>query len=203
MAYLKHHFSTSQNDLSGLGVTERQPILRTVNTPVELLEVRQLREDAYRAIYPSINVYRDSYDHSAIIFYSRDQDGKMQSTARLVVDGLHGLPEDPYFPQQVTEYRRQGKRLMEFGRFVIQQGNVRLLKSYYRTFYETAKQQQTDIILIALKPKDINFHQRVTGATLLSPDIGVSYGGRTPLACVAWNIERTCPRFFRWAGAER
>lgn len=177
--------------------------LQVVTNQQELNEVRELRAAEYKIIYPSIDVHNDNYDYSAIIFYARDQLGEVSSTARLVVDGEEGLPEDSYFPPEVSEYRRQRKRLMEFGRFVIHEGTYQLLKAYYRAFYDTAKQLKTDIILIAVKPKDIDFHLRLTGAKLLSTDIGVTYGGENSLACVAWEIENTAARFFDWVGGEK
>lgn len=177
--------------------------LKVVTNQQELYEVRELRAAEYKVIYPSIDVHNDIYDYSSIIFYARDQFGQVSSTARLVVDGQEGLPEDRYFPPEVSEYRHQSKRLMEFGRFVIHGGTYQLLKAYYRALYDTAKQLKTDIILIAVKPKDIDFHQRLTGAKLLSTDIGVTYGGDNYLACVAWEIDDTATRFFDWVGGEK
>lgn len=174
--------------------------LQIVSNPKELKEVRQLREIEYKKIYPAINVYNDKYDQSAIIMYTRNQQKQVTSTARLVRDGIQGLPEDLYFPPQVAEYRHQGLSLMELGRFIIHNGNRQLLKTYYQDFYNTAINLDVDIILMAMKPKDVALHQRIMGAQLLATNMGVTYGGHYNLSCVAWEIQNTHARFFDWTG---
>ncbi|MBU0499552.1 MAG: hypothetical protein KJ558_06895 [Gammaproteobacteria bacterium] len=174
--------------------------LQMVTSLEELNEVRALRAAEYKAIYPSIDVYADDYDDTAIVFYTRDSQGQVNSTARLAIDGPLGLPEDSYFPPEVAEFRRQGKRLEELGRFVIRNGSPSLLKAYYSAFYRTAVTLKADFVLMAMKPKDVTLHQRLMGARLLSPDIGASYGGPYSLACVAWEIAQTKPGFFDWVG---
>lgn len=174
--------------------------LRMVTDHEELYEVRELRAAEYKAVYPSIDVHADDFDDAAIVFYTRDGQGQVNSTARLVIDGPLGLPEDRFFPPEVAEYRREGKRLEELGRFIIRDGNRSLLKTYYQTFYLVSEALKVDVVLMAMKPKDVALHQRVMGARLLSPNIGVSYGGPYSLACVAWEIAQTKPRFFDWVG---
>jgi len=177
--------------------------IQVVTNQSELNEVRELRALEYKTHYPSINVHNDIYDASAIIYYSRNQHGHVNSTARLVIDGASGLPEDKFFPPRVTEYRYQDKYLMELGRFIIRDSSPPLLKAYYKAFYDTALAHMVDVILMAMKPKDVSFHQRLIGAELLSSDINVTYGGAYSLTCVAWEISKTKPRFFDWIGGEK
>lgn len=179
------------------------PPLQIVSTAAQLHEVRELRAARYRSIYPSIDVHADPYDETAVILFSRDGQGLVNGSARLVMDRELGLPEDAYFPPKVTEYRQSGLALMELGRFVIRGGGASLLKTYYRGFYEVATALGVDVILMAMKPKDVALHRHLMGAELLAENMGVSYGGPYSLACVAWNLARTHTRFFDWIGGVR
>lgn len=181
-------------------VADQEASIKVVSSHLELHEVRELRAAKYRQIYPSIDVHQDLYDEQAIILYGQDNFGRTNSTARLVKDGPLGLPEDQFFPPEIDEYRRNGKSLLELGRFIIDEGDVQLLKDYYRAFYNTAKSLHADMIIMAMKPKDVRLHQRLIGAELLEADMGVSYGGAVSLSCVSWDIANTKDRFFQWIG---
>lgn len=174
------------------------PPLEVVTHRDELLAVNQLREATYRTIYPSIDVYDDPHDTSAIIFFARDTSARIHSTARLVIDGALGLPEDPFFPSEVAALRKGGARLMELGRFIIQEGSASLLKSYYKAFFDAAVANAIDVILMAMKPHHVGLHRRLMGARVLADDMGLSYGGSESLVCVAWTLANTPQRFFDW-----
>jgi hypothetical protein len=170
-------------------------------TEKEKKEISELRRETYKTWYPDIkNFDTDPYDKSAHIIFSRDEELKVNSTARLVMDGMFGLPEDAYFPPEVMEYRKQGLRLMELGRFIIKGGDKRLLKKYYQAFYALANAEKVGVILMAMKQKDIAFHQHLIGIKVLSADMNLTYGGKHKLACVSWEITNTKARFFKWTG---
>ena len=176
------------------------PPLQIVSTDAQLHEVRELRAARYRSIYPSIDVHADPFDKTALILFSRDAQGGVNGSARLAMDRELGLPEDAYFPSEVKEYRQSGLSLMELGRFVIRDGDTDLLKIYYRGFYEVATALGVDVILMAMKPKDVSLHRRLMGAELLAGDMSLTYGGPYSLACMAWHLTRTDSRFFAWIG---
>ena len=184
-------------------VVASQPDIERVQDEETLRQVRALRRRAYRRVYPAIDVDEDAYDAAALVLFARSVDGRIGSTARLVIDGPLGLPEDAWFPPRVAAWRREGVRLMELGRFVVEDGGPSLLKAYYRAFYTAAKQHRVDIVLMAMKPKDVSLHQRLMGARLLESDMGVSYGGATSLACMAWELQSTTAHFFQWSGARQ
>ncbi|MEJ1378977.1 MAG: hypothetical protein RPU32_13570 [Candidatus Sedimenticola sp. (ex Thyasira tokunagai)] len=191
-----------EKNIPNLIISPIPPPIQVVENHEELQKVRELRAAVYQKIYPALDVHDDPHDESAVILYSEDCNGRLISTARLAVDGAIGLPEDSYFPPEVNNYRRQGKCLLELGRLINQGGDKQLLKAYFWAIYNTAQDLEGDVILMAIKPKDISFYQRL-GATLLAADMGVTYGGKHTLACLAWEIKHTKKFFFDWAGGEK
>lgn len=176
--------------------------IKIIQTSKELHEVYTLWQKTYRSIYPDFKLSRDDpYNHQAYILYTRNEKGIMNSSARLAIDSPSlGLPEDNYFPLQVNNYRKHEYKLIEFGRFIIQDGNVALLKTYYKSIFHIAKEEKVDIILMAMKQKDVAFHRNLIGANLLSQDIHLPHGGKDKMSCVSWEIKKTKARFFRWVG---
>jgi hypothetical protein len=167
-----------------------------VSTDITTLrEIRLLRKCEYKKIYPKMDLDNDSLDNSAIILYTRNKKGQITSTARLAF-GPDGFCEEEY----LREYRKQGKRLMEFGRFVIKKGNGPLLRAYYSSILTLASNLRYDAIVMAMQPRHIEFHRRVVGVKVVEPDMGITFGGPCRLACVVWEIEATKPIFFKWLG---
>lgn len=162
-------------------------------------EVRCLRKDAYKDIYPEMDLDNDMLDNHAITLYTRNERGEMNSTARLTLDGPGGLPEDQF----LSSYRKEKKRLIEWGRFIIVDGNISLLKKYYESVFSIATNLNCDSIVMAMKPKDIPFHERLTGVNIVKKDMKITYGGPYSLACVVWDITDTKDAFFNWIGAEK
>lgn len=167
----------------------------SVDSPT-LNEIRKLRKKEYRDIYPTMDLDNDVLDESALTLYTRNNRGEINSTARLAVDGPHGFPEDDF----LEDYREQGKRMVEWGRFIIVGHDRKLLRSYYRTVFNLALNLNVDAIVMAMKPKDIKLHKRLVGLKTICPDMGINYGGPHSLACVVWEIEKTKKRFFKWIG---
>lgn len=188
--------------LTHLEVEEQlTPPLRVVKNSKELYGVRELWRTTYEDIYPGVSgFHQDPFDQQAHILFTKNAYQEVKSTARLVVDNPIGLPEDKYFPPEANMYREMGYKLMEFGRFVIHEGTRDLLKAYYRSVFEVAVAEEVDVIMMAMKQKDVAFHRNLIGAYLLSPDMHVPYAKPYKLACMAWEINNTKERFFRWTG---
>ena len=111
--------------------------LSLVNSLEQLKRVNQFRKQWYPKLYPNIALDNDSFDDYARILFSEDNQGHVNSTARLVIDSKVGLPEDDLFPPEIEQYRQEGKKMMGIGRFIIEKGDLQLLKSYYLAFYPT------------------------------------------------------------------
>jgi len=160
-------------------------------------EIKRFRKSRYKDIYPDMDLDNDVLDDSALTLYTKDENGQVNSTARLSVDGPYGLPQDQY----LTEYRDKGARLMELGRFIINEGNLGLLKEYYRAFFSIARNLQRDVIVMSMQPHHIGFHKKLIGVRVIAEDTE-TYGGPYSLACVVWEIKATSRKFFTWIGGE-
>ena len=173
--------------------------LQVAQSQHEIIRACQFRKQEYQKTYPKVAVKEnDPFNEKAFVLYSCDDLGNVNSTASLVLDSELGLPEDSLFPTQVSQYRHQGKRLMEIGRFVIEDGQ-KLLKAYYRTVYEVAINQGIDIILMVIRQKDIGFHQKIIGAHTLVEDIGENFGSQHTFSCMEWQVNKTYKRFLQWS----
>ncbi len=160
-------------------------------------EIKHFRKIHYEDIFPDMDLDNDLLDDSALTLYTRDQHGHINSTARLSVDGPYGFPQDRY----LMEYREAGAHLMELGRFIINEGNLGLLKDYYRAFFSIAQSLQCDAIVMSMQPNHISFHQKLMGIHVIAEDTE-TYGGPFSLACVIWEIKATSRKFLTWIGRE-
>ena len=177
--------------------------LKQVNSPEELPRIWTFRKNEYSKRYKEINEFRnDPFDDNAAIIYTEDANKNITSTGRLTFDSVSGLPENDVFPEAVNEYRTQGLNLVELGRFIITNSNMALLKAYYEAFYTVSMVNNVHFIMMVMRQKDVAFHQHMMGAELLSDDVGISFGSQHAFACVAWEIEKTSPRFFKWLGRQ-
>ncbi len=161
---------------------------------VTLGEIKMLRKRRYRNIYPSMDLDGDALDQHAITLFTRNEAGRINSTARLGVGGPVGLPEDKF----LDEYRATGKKLIEWGRFIIEEGDIVLLKRYYEAVFTISTQLGFDSVVMAMKPKDISLHRRLIGVKVIKDDMKITYGGPFSLACVVWELDETKPTFFKW-----
>ena len=158
--------------------------------------IKCFRKTHYRDIYPDMDLDNDVLDESALTLYTRNEKGNVNSTARLTVDGGSvDLPQEQF----LGEYRKAGLNLMELGRFIIQDGNLELLKSYYRAFHRVASNLQCDAIVMSMKHKDVRLHQRLIGLRVIAENTE-TYGGPYSLDVVIWDIKATDPKFFEWIG---
>jgi len=174
--------------------------IKLVQTSTDLYDVRELWKETYVKLFPGIKgFHKDPFDAHSHILYTKDEQYRTVSSARLVVDSPLGLPEDTHFPPEVEMYREMGMKLMEYGRFIIQEDNPSILKAYYKAVYQVAIAEKVDVIMMAMKPNHVAFHRNLIGAYLLADDMKLTYGGKNKLAALAWEVKNTKERFFRWA----
>jgi hypothetical protein len=175
--------------------------IKVVQTAQEEQELYELWVEAYKDIYPDYEVRRhDPQNSQAHILYSRNQSGKVTSSIRLTIDSPLGMPSGEYYPPEVDRYRKNGNKLMEFGRLVSNEGSLQLLRFYYQSIYLVAKAENIDVVVMVLKQKDVPFHQRLLGAHTLLEDVGMPVGGEHKMSCAVWEIKQTKPYFFKWVG---
>ncbi len=199
MAHGKDGFTPKNKHSSG-EVINKEETNNLIGIAVEsktMEEIKRFRKMHYKDIYPDMDLENDVLDDSALTLYTRDKNGHINSTVRLCVDGPYGFPQDRY----LTEYRETGVRLMELGRFIINEGNLELLKDYYRAFFSIAKNLQSDAIVMSMQPSHISFHQKLIGVDVIAEDTE-TYGGPYSLACVVWELKATSQKFFTWIGRE-
>ena len=185
-----------------------QEVTSCISSPIQLAQSNEeiqkaslFRKQAYSRLYPQVTFKEtDPFNQHAYVLYTQDIKGIINSTGSLIQDSEIGLPEDHLFPSQVYRYRQAGKKLMEIGRFVIND-KQNLLKSYYKSAYDIAITQGIDILLMIIRHKDLPFHQKLLGAQLLKEDVGESFGSDYQFSCLAWNIENTHSRFLHWIEA--
>lgn len=157
-------------------------------------DIKVLRKQEYRHVYPTMDLDNDVLDEQSITLYTRNAAGDIDSTARLCTEGEHPLPQHEY----LGEYHQQGQRLIEWGRFVIVSHERSRLKAYYRTVYTLATRLGFDAVIMLMKPRNISLHQSLMGLRIIKQDTGINYGGQVSLACVAWELKSTKPEFFQW-----
>ncbi|MGB0849231.1 MAG: N-acyl amino acid synthase FeeM domain-containing protein [Thiolinea sp.] len=173
--------------------------LRFVSTGEQLERVMSFRREEYRKRYANIEMAGyDPFDRHSHIIFAEDKQGRINSTARLVLDSEIGLPEDKLFPPLVKQYREEGKQLMEIGRFIIRDGDCSLLKKYYQAFYEIAKSSQVDYVVMIMRRKDLAFHKKLFGIDILIDAIGENFGSELTFMCAGWDVDNTRPAFFKW-----
>lgn len=174
-------------------------ILKKGTSDIE--EVTTLWRSEYKKVYPKYELSKhDPYNDNSCIICGTNDMGKIISSIRLTFDERNGLPDDIFFPGEISEYRRNNKRLMEFGRFINQAGDIRTIKSYYRMVYLISKIENIDFVIMNMKHKDVSLHERLIGAQLISADMGIDNGGKHKMSCMSWEINKTKQRFFKWIG---
>ncbi len=158
-------------------------------------EVKELRKAGLSEIYPDMDLDNDFYDRHGLTLYKRDHFGVLKFTVRLTFDGPFGLPESEF----IKPLKENGRRFIELGRLVITTKNINDLKLLYRSCYHVALATGHNSIVMAMKPKDIAFHKRLMGVSVICEDMKVNYGGPYSLVCVVWDLEKTNEKFYKWA----
>jgi len=164
-------------------------------------EIVEFRQNEYKDLYPEVTLNEvDVHDRQSVILYTRDNAGKISSTARLAMDGKSGLPEETIL-RPILAQRGITGNFAEIGRFIIHRraSSAELLKSYYRAFYHIAVAMDVSAYLLVARRKEIAFYQKRVNAQLLCDDIGTSFGSIDHRFCVLiWPIAQTGNGLLDW-----
>lgn len=178
-----------------------EPRIRIVTNSDDYNRVIKFRHPHMKRCFPDITrPSHDPFDDHAVVLFSEDGNGQVSSTARLVFDSEDGLPDEPVLKSHLNPSRKKGERLVELGRFINQDREKSLVKSYYRAFYLLSRALKVDQIVMVMRQRNINFHVKKIGAKLLCPDTGVTFGSEHRFAVVSWPLEDTKARFLKWLG---
>ena len=161
-------------------------------------EAKRLCQAVYASLYPDYALApTEAYDASACLLYSRGAGGDVTGMLRVCFDSPAGLPIGASLGREIDTLRSCGVSVGEPGRFVIPDGRV-LYKAYLRAIYQIAVHCELDVYLMQVRSEHADFYRRNCAAS----DIG---GEDVTPGCtnLAWNIERTPPRFFRAFGADQ
>jgi len=162
-------------------------------------EIWSLRHETYRKMYPNVIVNKhDKYDKESCIIFTRNNEGKISSTARIAYNGQKGIPEQQLIPNIIKQYEEEGIIFAELGRFVINDDARGVLKNYFRAFYHCGLESEIDLYLMFVRQKWISFYQQFMDATIISDLEGVTFGSQSNYACMTWNLAKTKPDFFKW-----
>lgn len=173
--------------------------LHQVRTSAELAEVRKLRQQEYEKHYPDIEEFdNDPFDDEAIILFGRNDEGRISSTCRMVIDSDRGLPEDHVFKQSSDCYRARKHKLMEAGRFVIAEHSNMLFQLYYRVLYQVAREHEIDTVFLVIQHKSLRFHRKLMNVKTLPEKIRNGFGSGHTFVVVAWELNNTPDKFYSW-----
>ena len=173
--------------------------VKLVSHPAGFRQVSNFRDREYARRYPAIQLgVDDRFDNSAVTFYTRAADGEINGTARLVLDSKHGLPEESVLARYARLWRQRGERLAEFGRFVIDDGRLSLVRHYYASIYHTCQFLEVDRLVLLVRQKELAFYQKRVGASVLCEDTGLTFGSDHRFAALSWSIATTGSRFLDW-----
>ena len=191
----------STHEIAELLLSNIEPRIRIVTNSDDYNRVIQFRHPHMKRCFPDISrPNHDPFDDNALVLFSENGNGQVSSTARLVFDGGDGLPDESVLSAHLHPSREKGERLVELGRFINQDQEVSLVKSYYRAFYFLSKTLKVDQIVMVMRQRNINFHVKKIGAQLLCFDTGVTFGSEYRFAVVSWSLANTKARFLKWLG---
>jgi len=179
-----------------------EKIHRTRNTADDcyklFVQAKQVCLDDFRSrgyIYSMSLV--DNHDPHSVIFFSRDERGRVNGVLRVCFDSEHLLPLVGSIPEEFSQLRRQNLKLAEPGRFSLKP-DCKLLNRYLSAIYQLAVLSEVDRYLLQVRAEHAPFYARTFGATAL-PSVDA------PEGCVnqLWDISRTPERFFQVFGEDQ
>ena len=180
------------------------PAILQAQSPALYRQVIGLRGRHYGALFPSIRDAgaADPNDFGALVWVTLDQQGHVNSTARLVADGDAGLPSEAYVGPWLAPLRDQGLRIVEFGRFIIDSTDqpTQLSRRYYGHVWAEAYRTGIDTVVMVARQSKVTLYGHCFGAQQLCADIGEDFGSGSAFSIFAWNIHNTASTFFSWAG---
>ena len=158
----------------------------------ELQKIWQLRTEEYNKHYSEFSCNDDdNYDNDALILYSKNQQGQLVSTGRIVFDGSKGLPADAIIKAEVSKLRKQGLKIAELSKLAISEEASGILHDYIQTFYKVAEQQNIDSLIFICKDSSAVVYRRLVGAKILVKNIQYSYGTDFNFSLLEWRIKES------------
>ncbi len=158
----------------------------------ELQKIWQLRTAEYNKHYSEFSCNDDdNYDADALVLYSKNQQGRLISTGRIVFDSPHGLPADSIIKAEVSKLRKQGLKIAELSKLAISEGARGILHEYIQTFYKVAVQQNIDSLIFICKDSSAVVYRRLVGAKMLVKNIQYSYGTDFAFSLLEWKIKES------------
>jgi len=160
------------------------------------------RQGVYNKIYPEVETFaNDPHDDAACVIYTRAATGEISSTARIAFDGSLGIPEKHLVPDLIGQFRQDGIKFAELGRFIIDDAARGVLPNYFRAFYQFGNQIGIDVYIMFVRHKWVSFYARLMNAKTVAY-LDEDFGSGAAYAVMAWHLKETTPRFFSWCGAE-
>jgi SAM-dependent methyltransferase len=167
----------------------------------ELDEIIQYRKNYYQEDTKEVRAFHDDgLDRYSYVFYSRDSDGKIDSSVRLLIDTEKGFPEESLLPELVHNDRKDGKKIAELGRLLITGDKSKLLSILYKSIFDTAKILSLDYILVVMKKDNYSSHKKIIPVEIISNEMGKSWDKeKKDLCLVKWNFNIPSKRFDRFS----
>ncbi len=158
----------------------------------ELQKIWQLRTAEYNKHYSEFSCNDDdSYDTDALVLYSKNQQGQLISTGRIVFDSPQGLPADSIIKAEVSKLRKQGLHIAELSKLAISEEASGILHEYIQAFYKVAIQQNIDSLIFICKDSSAVVYRRLVGAKMLVKNIQYSYGTDFAFSLLEWRIKES------------
>lgn len=155
-------------------------------------KIWQFRNAEYNKHYTEFSCNDDdNFDADAIILYSKNQQGNVVSTGRIVFDSLQGLPADAIIKNEVDRLRGQGLILAELSKLAISEEARGMLSSYIESFYQVSLQKNVDSLIFICKSKSAVIYKRLVGAKILIKNIQYSYGTSFTFSLLEWRIKES------------
>ncbi|WP_020395612.1 class I SAM-dependent methyltransferase [Thiolinea disciformis] len=191
--------------LKAFNLNNLPSLLKVADSPHDLKRVKAFREKIFRPLYPHLtNADHDQHDYAAVHLFTEDIQGNIVSSARLVFDSEYDLPADTYAKTWLDNQRQLGAKLMEVSRFAIDDDDrqISLLRIYHRAFYEIARANHIEKIMIVINKKSLKFYANRVGAKMVLNSINAIAGSEFEFSCMEWNTKLTKSSFIQWIKGE-
>ncbi len=190
---------------SKLVLSQAPDRLKIATNEHEFRHIWALRAAEFGRLYPAlkgVDFTHDTHDGCACVLYSENKAGEIISTGRVVFDSGLGLPADQIIKSEVDKLRQRGLVIAEPSKFAIAKEARGVLAVYLRTYYEIAVGYHIDSLVFIMPAKNTGFYEKIMHATVLTDDVGYSYGTNARFALVEWHIKTSKAPFSAWLGEE-
>lgn len=177
------------------------PKIKIARSLEEEKRVETFRDDIYREVYPKTFKNKpDGYYNNGIHCYMTDDNDQMIATLSFAFECEQGLPDAPFFAEQIAQYQRAGIKYAEVGRMLVapQCRRQGLAKRLFRFIYYAARTMGIERLLTLYKCDGLPFVTNIIGTRVLNPNTFENFGGKTEYAALEWRLDETSAKFFRW-----